>query len=110
MAKLWLHTKETLAILDDITRSLEIALHAFKKEMCSKFAPKELPSEATAWQQKWTSAAKKKEEKQGREDDWPSSSKKGKARALCEDNQSSSKKGNGKETSRLPKNLQSQYL
>ena len=110
MAKLRLHTKETLAILDNITRSLGIALHAFKKEMCSKFATKELSSEAAAQHQKWTLAAKKKEEKQGREDDQLSSSKKGKGKELCEDNQSSSKKGNGKETSRLPKNLQSQYL
>ena len=102
MAKLWLHTEETLTILDDVTRSLGIALCAFKKEMCSKFATKELPSEAATRQWKWTLAAKKKE-KQGREDDPPSSSKKGKGKELCEDNQSSSKKGNGKETLQLPK-------
>jgi Sec-independent protein translocase protein TatA len=102
MAKLRLHTEETLAILDDVTRSLGIALRAFKKEMCSKFATKELPLEAAARQRKQTSAAQKKEEKQGGEDGRPSS-KKGKGKELCEDDQSSSKKGNGKGTSRLPK-------
>jgi hypothetical protein len=101
LAKLRLHTEETLTILDDVTRSLGIALRAFKKELCSKFATKELPSEAAARQRKRTSAAQRKEEKQGGKDVRPSS-KKGEGRELCDDVQPSSK-DKGKATSRLPK-------
>lgn len=48
LAKLRLHTESTLAILDDITRSLGISLRAFKKNTCSMFQTKELPVEAAA--------------------------------------------------------------
>ena len=52
MAKLRLHTKETLTILNNITRSLGISLHAFKKDTCTKYQTKELPQEAAAQQRK----------------------------------------------------------
>lgn len=48
LAKLRLHTEDTLAILDNITRSLGISLRAFKKDTCSIYKTRELPSEAAS--------------------------------------------------------------
>ena len=52
LAKLQLHTEKTLNILDSVTRALEMALHAFKKETCSKFDTKELPKGAATQQRR----------------------------------------------------------
>lgn len=59
MAKLRLHTEQTLAILNNITRSLGISLRAFKKDTCTTYQTKELPREAAARLRKQTSAARK---------------------------------------------------
>ena len=63
MVKLRLHTEKTLAILEDITRSLGIALRAFRKETSSAFQTKELLREAAARCRKSTQA--KGKQKQG---------------------------------------------
>jgi hypothetical protein len=48
LAKLRLHTESTLAILDNVTRSLGISLRAFKKDTCSAYKTRELSSEAAS--------------------------------------------------------------
>lgn len=63
MAKLRLHTEETLTILDNVTRSLGISLRAFKKDTCTKYQTNELPREAAARQRRQTSAARKRKGK-----------------------------------------------
>lgn len=60
LAKLRLHAENTLTILDDITRSLGIALRAFKKDTCAAFETKELPAEAAARRRKEAASARKK--------------------------------------------------
>lgn len=52
LAKLRLHTEKTLDVLDSVTRTLGMALRAFKKETCTKFDTKELPKEAAARQRR----------------------------------------------------------
>jgi hypothetical protein len=61
LAKLRLHTEDTLTILDDVTRSLGIALHAFKTSTCTAFETRELPAEAAARSRKEARAAFKKQ-------------------------------------------------
>ena len=63
MAKLQLHTEETLTILNNVTRSLGISLRTFKKDTCTKYQTNELPREAAAQQQRQTSAACKRKGK-----------------------------------------------
>jgi hypothetical protein len=60
LAKLRLHTEGTLAILDNTTRSLGIALRAFKHDTCSMFKTKELRKEAAARMRRAANAATRK--------------------------------------------------
>src|ERR1700724_3062038 len=48
LAKLRLHTEDTLQLLDNVTASLGNALRAFKVQTCSTFDTKELPREVAS--------------------------------------------------------------
>lgn len=59
LAKLWLHTETTVNDLEHSTTRLGKLLREFRKEVCSGYATKELPSEEAARIRRKAAAAKK---------------------------------------------------
>lgn len=57
LAKLRLHTDETLDILDDLTTILGDDLRTFKADTCASFQTKELQKEANARQRRQVKAS-----------------------------------------------------
>ena len=51
-AKLRMHTDKTLRLLDDVTKSLRDAIHAFEADTCPAFHTKELKCEAQCHQRR----------------------------------------------------------
>lgn len=67
LAKLRLHTDDTLAHLDKLTTTLGDQLRKFKKRTCSAFETKELPRETLAREMGEINAAAAKAKKKGTE-------------------------------------------
>ena len=49
LAKLCLHTEDTLGLLDKVTKDLGDSLHSFKVNTCLNYQTKELLREAAVW-------------------------------------------------------------
>ena len=58
LAKLWLHTEDSLKLLELSLKQLTTQLRRFVKVTCMAFKTKELPVEAAAWQQREKMQAK----------------------------------------------------
>ena len=52
LAKLRMHTDETLEIMDNVTKSLGNTIHAFKADACPAFRTRELKREAQGHQRR----------------------------------------------------------
>ena len=52
LAKLRLHSDDTLDIMDDVTVGLGVQFHEFHNKICPKFQTRELPREAAACQRR----------------------------------------------------------
>ena len=52
LAKLRLHSDDTLDIMDDVTVGLGVQFHEFHDKICPKFQTRELPREAAACQRR----------------------------------------------------------